>query len=89
MRSWKVGTAGSVQGGEQSSRRQAQCGLWRRAVCMRYVYAHVCACDVCTWCLCECVLMGACAHVCIYVVWYIEVRGQLSGVGSLLLPCEF
>ena len=42
--------------------------------------------------LCVCLLVffvHACAHVCMHVLWYIKVRGQLSGVGSLLLPCEF
>ena len=42
--------------------------------------------------LCVCLLVffvHACAHVCMHVLRYIEVRGQLSGVGSLLLPCEF
>ena len=42
--------------------------------------------------LCVCLFVffvHACAHVCMHVLWYIEVRGQLSGVGSLLLPCEF
>ena len=42
--------------------------------------------------LCVCLLVffvHACAHVCMHVLWYIEVRGQLAGVGSLLLPCEF
>lgn len=61
MRSWKDWTTGSVQGGEQSSRRQTQRGLWRRAGCMWYVYAHACACDEHTWCVCMC--MRVCAHI--------------------------
>lgn len=45
-----------VQGGEQSSRRQTQGGFWRWAVCVWYVYARVCACDVRGVCMCVCVV---------------------------------
>ena len=47
---------------------------------------------ICFITICVCVFVffvHASAHVCMHVLWYIEVRGQLSGVGSLLLPCEF